>query len=390
MKKSRKYSIVGLLVIISLLTAACAKKADYEATDTASYSDVYTSGRTNEAMPQEAVPAANEDSDVPKTDDSGGLTNSSELTSSVTSVQQQEKIIRTFYMDVETQEFDSLITRIGSEITRLGGYVESSQVNGKKYYYEDQARYGSIIARIPSDKVDEFVNIVDDKANVVNKQESSKNVSLEYIDAQSRVETLKIEQERLFAILDKEVSLENIITLESRLSDIRYELQNYESQIRYYDNQVAYSTVTMNIQEVDKLTPVTEIKQSVGTRIKNGFSNTMYHLSEGLKNFFVWFVVNLPYLLIWAIIIAAIWFIIRRAMKKSEAKTEKRILPPPVIIAGPQNMGQPYQNQMNQGHYNQNQMNQNQMNQNQVNQNQTSQNQPSQNDQDNNWNNPES
>jgi hypothetical protein len=82
----------------------------------------------------------------------------------------------------------------------------------------------------------------------------------------------------------------------------------------------------MNVQEVEKLTPVTEEKQSVGTRIKNGFSNTIYKISEGFKDFFVWFVVNLPYLLIWGIIIAAILLITRRILKKQKPKNTT---PPP-------------------------------------------------------------
>jgi hypothetical protein len=262
-------------------------------------------------------------------------------------------------MDVESQEFDSLITKIDEEINRLEGYIESSEISGKRFDYSNEARHGRIIVRIPSDKVNDFVNEVKESSNVVNKQESSENVTLQYIDMESRKETLKIEQERLFAILEKEISLDNIIILESRLSDIRYELQNYESQLRYYDNLVAYSTVTLNIQEVERITQVVEEKQTVGDRINNGFSDTIYDLSEGFKNFFVWFVVNLPYLLIWAVIITVIVVIVRKSMKKS--KSEKTI-PQPLPYTG--SLGQNWQSQ--------NPPTQNQMNQNQPNQNQSS------------------
>ena len=69
------------------------------------------------------------------------------------------------------------------------------------------------------------------------------------------------------------------------------------------------------------MTPVIEEKQSVGDRIKNGLNDTIFDLSEGFKNFFVWFVVNIPYLLIWAVIIIVTVVIIRGYFKKKNRKS---------------------------------------------------------------------
>jgi hypothetical protein len=327
MKRRKLFSFVGFMLIVMLVVSACAKKDMNENT---------TESRGNYDM---GAPAAEEelaydskaDSDTSdKSKDevygngNGGVSNTSVITTQETPAQTQDKIIRRFMLDVETQEFDSLITKIDSEIGRLGGYVENSKISGKPIYYNNEARYGSIVVRIPRDKVDEFVNVVEEEANVVNNQESTENVTLQYTDMESRKKSLEIEQERLFALLEKAVSLENVITLESRLSEIRYELQNYETQLRTYDNLVEYSTVTLSIQEVERMTTVIEEKQTVGSRIKNGFDDTMYNLSEGFKNFFVWFVVNIPYLFIWAVIIFGAVLIIRRYLKKKNSK----IIPP--------------------------------------------------------------
>jgi hypothetical protein len=307
-----------VVVCLSFLVMGCAKgyKMD-NSTGEATYDMVAPeeAKTTDHAVEYEQEKNGDFDSGEGK-----GLGSSSTINSQVNTKQDQDKIIRTFFMTVETQEFDTLISKLDQEINRLGGYVENSQISGKRYYYMNEARYGKIVARIPKDQVNEFVNVVDDNSNVVNKQESSENVTLKYVDMESRKKSLEIEQERLFALLEKTDTLESIIALESRLSDIRYELQNYESQLRTYDNQVDYSTVTLTIQEVERITPVEKVKQTVGSRIKNGFNNTMYDLSEGLKNFVVWFVVNLPYLLIWAGIILGIVLIIRKYRKKTSQK----------------------------------------------------------------------
>lgn len=319
MKKRKIISVISIIGILTMLVVACSKKDEsYYNSETTSMPDGATAGRTESngnydtaspPMEQEAV-----------SEEAGeGLKSTSTITTGEDVIQEQDKIIRTFYLDVETQEFDSLITKINAEIKRLRGYTEKSDIKGKGYYNNGDIRYGSVVARIPSDKVDEFVKTVNDKANVTSQQESSENVSLKYIEAESRIETLKIEQERLFAILEQELNLDNIITLESRLSNIRYELQNYESQLRYYDNQVAYSTVTLSISEVEKYTPVVETKLSLGERISTGFGETMYDISEGIQNFIVWFLVNLPYLIIWGIIIAVAVFVTRKSIKKRNA-----------------------------------------------------------------------
>ncbi|MFT4147039.1 MAG: DUF4349 domain-containing protein [Mobilitalea sp.] len=334
--KKRWISCISLLVIVTLLAACSAGKSSKSdrstgdvAFDTNMKSD-FTSGNQAAVAPEAATELYGTTGDSLSISggsnvDGGAL--SSTIPTGETSVQSQDKIIKTFYMDVETQEFDSLVTKINYDIKRLNGYVEKSNLKGKGYYNNESVRSGSIIARIPSDQVDEFITTVseNENANVVSQEESSKNVSLEYIEAESHLETLKIEQERLFAILEKEESLDNIITLESRLSSIRYELQDYETKIRYYDNQVSYSTVTINLQEVRKLTIISEEKPSVASRIKNGFGDTIYNLSEGGKNFFVWFIVNLPYLVIWGIIIAIAALIVRKGWRKSTARKETNL-----------------------------------------------------------------
>jgi hypothetical protein len=332
MKRRRLFTALLLVVLLVASTAACAKKAENASEvvmDTAT-GEMTSQTKSSEMKFDAAAPEVEfngMDQDAEATEEqempSGALNNSSAITMEESvAVQTQDKIIRTFYMDVETQEFDKLITNLDAEISRLNGYVEQSRISGKSYYDSEGARYAGITARIPREKVEEFVSFVDmdENANVIDKQETTENVTLEYADIESRKKALEIEQERLFALLEKTDSLDSIVTLESRLSEIRYQLQNYNTTLLTYDNKVYYSTVTMNIQEVKTFTPVVEIKQSVGARIKTGFSNSIYHLSEGAKDFFVWFVVNLPYLVIWAIILTAIALISRRIYRKNKQR----------------------------------------------------------------------
>lgn len=349
MKKRKVLRITVFFVIMIMLFTACAGSKKDASFDTTQSENSTSNGsqQKNDMMDVSGT------SDTADAQDSGsdGIENSSALSSDPLKAATPDKIIKNFNLEVETQDFDKLIKSINDEIKSLVGYVESSSISGQSFYDSNVTRSGHIVARIPSAKVDEFVSNVDETANVTKNESSTENVTLKYIDAQSRVETLKIEQDRLFAILEKSKDLESIITLESRLSEIRYELQNYESQLRAYDNLVEYSTVTLNIAEVERITPVTEKKPTFGTRITTGFSDSIYNISEGAKNFFVWLIVNLPYLLIWGVVILIAVIIVRRIIKKMDLT---RTIQPPT------NYGQFNSNQHNEEQKNQSNQDQNQ------------------------------
>lgn len=320
MKRAKWFSLFLIIGFVVTMLYGCAKKGDVDYDNGNGYNN-YSKSESSAAeteLAAEPQTAAAGNADTTATTSEESIKNTSSTTAKK-AVNSQEKIIRRASLDVETQDFDKLIQTIDTEINLLGGYVESSNISGR-YYYSDNLRYGNIVARIPKDKLEQFIGNVYDISNVVNKQESTENVTLQYVDTESHKKSLEIEQERLLALLEKVEKLEDILTLESRLSSVRYELESYERQLRLYDNLVEYSTVTLNIQEVERMTVTEVAKPSVWDRISNGFADTMYDIGEGVKNFFVWFVVNLPYLLIWVFIIVVSVLIGRKCYKKSKAK----------------------------------------------------------------------
>lgn len=241
------------------------------------------------------------------------------------SVKTGRKLIRNVNMDVETNDFDSLLTGINNKIAALGGYTEQSNISGRRAGYQNQPypRNAYITARIPADKLDIFVSSVEDTGNVINKSESTDDVTLRYSDIESRKKSLTVEQDRLWALLEKADTLEAVIALEQRLSDIRYELESMESQLKLYDNQVDYSTVTLNINEVIQYTPTAP--ETVTQRINRGFANTTDSMSRFFVNLFV-LLVSLSPVWIPAAVIAVVvilWLRRRRKLRKNAVVTPK-------------------------------------------------------------------
>lgn len=134
------------------------------------------------------------------------------------------------------------------------------------------------------------------------------------------------EQERIWALLEKADTLEAVIALEERLSEIRYQLESMESQLKLYDNQVDYSTVSIHISEVAVYTPTGS--QSVGTRIQDGFKRNLTSVKTAVVDLFVLVASTLPIwlpaILVFAAAAAGIrYYIGRNSSGEKEKKDEK-------------------------------------------------------------------
>lgn len=233
-----------------------------------------------------------------------------------TAPQVNRKLIRTFNLEIQTKEFDDVINGIQAKVQELGGYIEQSSIDSGSSYYTNYNRYSYITVRIPSDKLDGFIQNVKDTANVTNISEDTDDITLKYVDVESRKIALETERDRLLELLEKAETVEDIITIESRLSEVRYELESYTSTLRTYDNQVDYSTVHMNIHEVDRETKVEP--KNFWEEVTEEFGDSLYDMGRGFRRFGIWFLGSSPYLVLWAVIIGAVVFVLKFFGKKKK------------------------------------------------------------------------
>jgi len=234
------------------------------------------------------------------------------------------KLIKDANLNVETEEFDFLLVDIQNRVNVLGGYLEhfNSSNNSRFGFSGPQSRYASMTIRIPSAQYESFVNMVGEISNVLNRNENVRDVTLQYVDLESRKESLQVEFDRLLELLARAESIEDIIRLEQRLSEVRYNIEWLGSQLRTFDNLVSYSTIYLNIQEVTELTPIAEL--TFAEKISLGFNTSLKSIGRGFTNFVIWLAVNSPFLLIWAVILGSGFFIVRMIVKKNKAKYANR------------------------------------------------------------------
>lgn len=315
---------IALLAAAVLILSGCGsndKSAEASssapAMDDAGYSTEYYS---ESAMDFEAAEAPAEEPAYTTEEGGGGVSSTSGIDSVAPTAQ---KLIKTVSMNMETKEFDSLLESIRSKAEELGGYIESSDISGSSYYSMYESRRGWMTIRIPSDKLDGFVTVVSELGNVTGKSESIEDITLEYVDVESHKKALETEQTRLLELLEQAESMEDILTIESRLSQVRYELQAYGSKLRIFDNQVSYSTVDIDIREVERVMPVVE-KLTFFEEISYRLTDNFYDIGQGLRSFAIWFISSLPYLVIWALVIVLLVRLVRKLIWKKPFFRKKK------------------------------------------------------------------
>lgn len=330
MKKKivQKMCVTLLAVGMAMSLAACGSKAasDQAASETAAadsgavsngYYD-YGDLKMEEVAVEEEV--AEDDAEISTTTEApaeGGMSDNS----GTGQQQSSEKIIYTYNYSVETKSFDEFMNMIQKRTLEYGGYVESSEVSGNQEMGIN--RYSYMVLRIPADKMHGFLDMVKTNSNVTHSNSSTDNVTLTYVDLESHLKALRVEQESLLSLLEKAEAVEDIIRLQEQLTNVRYEIESYASQLRTFDNRINYSTLYLDINEVQRETTVAT-KLTYGEEISQGLSDTFYHLGQNFREASIWFIVNLPVIIVWIAVLLLIFVVVRAISKRTAQKKAKK------------------------------------------------------------------
>ncbi|MBE7067323.1 MAG: DUF4349 domain-containing protein [Ruminococcaceae bacterium] len=276
-----------LLITLCICSVACSKYENYS-------SDIY-----DEALPEK---------------------NESIVDTELGSTASDRKIIERITMTVETKTFDTLLEQINSQIKELDGYIQNSDVNGNKID-SDNYRYANIVIRIPSKETNNFSEFIATNSAVTNKKVTTEDVTLSYVDIESRIAALEAEKTALEQLLASASSVQDIVTIRAQLTDVIASIESYKSQLRVYDSLIAYSTITLYIHEVDTISvePEPGTWQKIGTNLKNNFAG----MWSAVKAVFIFFVSIIPYLIPQVIIAAVVITIIKLARAKKRKAENK-------------------------------------------------------------------
>jgi len=229
-------------------------------------------------------------------------------------IDKDRKIIKSANINLETMKFEECINNILKEVETKGGYVESSNIEGKRVQYEGgmQNRSGRIAIRIPKNEFDNFINNIDSFGNPIMKSVNGEDITAQYFDSEARLKSLKVQEERMIELLKKATELKDVVELEKHLTEVRYQIESLTGNLKRWDSMVDYSQITITIMEVAQLTPSEKTPITLGEKIATGFQKSINNLVKIMKGSIVAIAIILPYV----VIIAVLAFIARFILKK--------------------------------------------------------------------------
>ena len=218
------------------------------------------------------------------------------------------KMVYTANMDLQTLSFDQADADISALVEEMGGYFEQRSISNRSSGY----RYAEYTVRVPAEKFNDFCSQMGNLCHLVYKNESADNITESYYDTQSRLVTAQTKLERLQELLRRAESMEDIITIESAISETEWTIENLTGTLRTYDSLVGYSTVYMSLSEVYELSGQGQAPVTFGDRLGESFLDGLKAIGRTAQNFAVW----LAYSWFWLLIVVVIVIVVIRTIRR--------------------------------------------------------------------------
>jgi hypothetical protein len=262
-----KRVILILMAAMLVVTSGCAKKA----------SNKSTTESANMIAPNADVSYTSSQEQKSKYDGEA----------SQDTVLQDKKIIQNFQVSINANDVKNAANEIGNKAKSLGGYTEMEEI----------MEYGSNSSiRIPSQKVDLFIEYLEKSFDVTNKNKSIEDVTDVYVDNDARLKNLRAEESQVLEVLKKANTVDEILKVQTELYRVRGEIEVLESRKKTWDKQVDYSTVRLNINKKQivsdnkiKILDSNEFLNSMG----KGFKNTFMYLILTFQTIIIFLFSNL-------------------------------------------------------------------------------------------------
>lgn len=235
--------------------------------------------------------------------------------------QDGQKIVYTGSLSIQTLEYDKSAASIRRKIREAGGFSEAESENDNDYNWyrrstgPSSTRNLNITARIPSEKFESFMDSLQGDGKVMNRSMNAENISQVYANKETYKKALEKEQERLLAMMDKAVTIEDMIAVESRLSEVERQLNTYKTDLSAMDKDVQYSTIYINLEEVKRYSDETPTV-TFPEKVKYAFEDAINSFTEFCEGIVLFIIRSFPFLILLAIVIALVIRLIRKRQEK--------------------------------------------------------------------------
>src|SRR5947207_1727151 len=205
------------------------------------------------AQPDKKVPSAEiERTIVPGSNEAvaEGYATSPETATASSSM--NRKLIRNAEVEVEITRFDDAIQKITALTNEEHGYVATTssekQANGKLK--------GQVVVKVLPENLDRFLQKIRGLGELKNQTLGTEDVTKAYFDTESRLKNARVMEQRLIEMLKKKSDdINDLLQVEKELGRVREQIEQMQGELKFWDSQVQFATVTISLAEKDMEKP---------------------------------------------------------------------------------------------------------------------------------------
>ena len=295
--KRKIRSLISVLLVLVVILSGCAKSESVPKTEY--YVNDYYGGSV--ASYEDASVVANHSNNNAKSDELND-TNIS-------------KIIVSANVSMESHNLDETLVSIKEYVDKYNGYIQSSSVSNHSYRGYD--RYCEMTVRVPAESFDDFYTAAQQVGNVTDSSIKTDDITQQYYDTQSRLESLRMQEERVKEFYKQAKTISELLEIEQRLSEIQSEIAAKEVTMANYELLTSYSTVTFLIYEVTEYTPT---EQGFFTQLWDVMKDSFFSFGEFLAELLFFLIYSFWYI----VLIVAVILIVKFLNKKYHFLTFKK------------------------------------------------------------------
>ena len=326
--------------IVLCLTAAAiheplkrrsAAKTDYAVsedmdTGTGGYSGAYSMKAENSAAfeePSAAQPAAQSSAeDVSYREDGAGTPGTEGQTESDT----EQKLVYSANLSLQTLSYEETAKGIRDLVKKYKGIIESESESDSNWNWyrssdSDPKMTLYLTIRIPTEHYEDFLAGLEGSGRVVSRNVWVDNITRSYYDQKAVLKGLELQEERLLSMMEKAETIEDMIAVEARLTEVQTQLNQARTKLSGMDFDVAYSTVNLSLEEVTRYVPQ-ETSSSFLDRLKETCIDAGYTFLGALQSLLFAFIYLLPYAAALLILFLIVRFLYRRAKARRQKKNQ--------------------------------------------------------------------
>jgi len=227
----------------------------------------------------------------------------------------QRKLIRTAELSLEVDGSEEAVKKVETIAREAGGFVGTTSLRR----YDDGSHSGSVTVRVPLEKFDDVIKQLRELGKVQQLSTNVQDVTGQYVDLDARLRNKKREEEELLKLFDRKGELEDIIQIESRLSEVREQVEVFEGQMRVLSEQIALSTINVFLAEKGEAAVAEVEGYDLGYHLRSAGRSFM-SVVQGLVTFLIYFVV--VGWVFWLPIGLLVWFVRRRRIARANEKSD--------------------------------------------------------------------